>query len=530
MTPLLQVKNLSVEFRNAEGKSQKVVDGVSFSLQKGEILGIVGESGSGKSLTALSVLGLLPYPQARHGADASIRFNGQELINLPERDFTKIRGNQIGFIFQEPMSSLNPLHTVEKQIAESLRLHQNMTESAIKKEVLHLLQLTGIQNAKKRMKAYPFELSGGQRQRVMIAMAIANRPQLLIADEPTTALDATVQEQIIDLLQDLQQQLGMAVIFISHDLKVVQKIANRVLVMKNGQIVEQGTPESIFLHPQQSYTKELVGAHNLLKNNNIVSKDILLRVKNLQVTFPLKKNWWGRVTESVAAVNNVSFGLNCHQTLGIIGESGSGKTTLGLAIVGLNKFSGTICYNGTNLQTLSKKSRRDLCREIQIVFQDPYNSLNPRMTVEEIVSEGLLAHYPKQSKKERQNKVLSVINEVGLQAADMAKYPFEFSGGQRQRIAIARALVLEPKLLILDEPTSALDVTIQAQIIKLLQKIQAERQISYIFISHDMNAVRAMSDIIAVMKNGQMIELASAEKIFHRPQKNYTKQLIAAAL
>ena len=529
MTPLLQVKNLSVEFQNADGCAKRVVNGVSFELQKGEILGIVGESGSGKSLTALSILGLLPYPQARHGADASIRFNGQELINLPESDFTKIRGDQIGFIFQEPMSSLNPLHRVEKQIAETLRLHQNMNKSGIKKEVLRLLQLVGIKNAKKRMKAYPFELSGGQRQRVMIAMAIANRPQLLIADEPTTALDATVQEQIIDLLQELQQQLGMAVIFISHDLKVVRKIADRVLVMKNGQIIEQGTTEAVFYYPKQSYTKELIGAHNLLKRNNIVDNDILLKVENLQVNFPLKKNWWGRVTEKLTAVNNVSFCLNRHQTLGIIGESGSGKTTLGMAIVDLNKFSGTVCYNGTNLQTLSKKARRGLCQEIQIVFQDPYNSLNPRMNVEEIVSEGLLAHHPEQSSKERRNKVLAALDEVGLQAADMAKYPFEFSGGQRQRIAIARALILEPKLLILDEPTSALDVTIQAQIIKLLQKIQAERQISYIFISHDMNAVRAMADVIAVMKNGQIVEMAPAAKIFTRPQKAYTKELIAAS-
>ena len=529
MKAMLEVKNLSVSFSTGEGGCNQAVEDVSFSLAPGEVLGIVGESGSGKSVTALSVLGLLPYPKAKLGKQTSIRFEGRELAGLDDENYRKIKGNRIAYIFQEPMSSLNPLHTIEKQIAESLILHRGFNEKEAEKEVLRLLKLTGIQNAEKRMKSYPFELSGGQRQRVMIAMAIANRPDILIADEPTTALDVTVQEQIINLLNELKKKLNMSVMFISHDLAVIRKIADRVLVMKDGRVVEEGTVKRIFENPSHAYTKDLINAHMLLKKQNKEGK-VLLRAENVRVTFPLKKNLWGKTVEELRAVDGVSFELPQGTTLGVVGESGSGKTTLGSAIVGLTPFQGNISFNDRKLQFLTAKERRNLSKNIQIVFQDPYNSLNPRMNIEEIVSEGLLVHYPHLSREERQERVLQVLAETGLQVSDLAKYPHEFSGGQRQRIAIARALILKPQLLILDEPTSALDVTIQAQIIKLLLEIQQKRNLSYIFISHDMNAVRAMSDRIMVMKDGKAVETGSREDIFEHPKQAYTRKLIAAAI
>lgn len=529
MKAMLEVKNLSVSFSTGESGCNQAVEDVSFSLAPGEVLGIVGESGSGKSITALSVLGLLPYPKAKLGKQTSIRFEGRELAGLDDENHRKIRGNRIAYIFQEPMSSLNPLHTIEKQIAESLILHRGFNEKEAEKEVLRLLKLTGIQNAEKRMKSYPFELSGGQRQRVMIAMAIANRPDILIADEPTTALDVTVQEQIINLLNELKKKLNMSVMFISHDLAVIRKIADRVLVMKDGRMVEEGTVKRIFDNPSHAYTKDLIDAHMLLKKQNKEGK-VLLSAENVRVIFPLKKNLWGKTVEELKAVDGVSFELPQGTTLGVVGESGSGKTTLGSAIVGLTPFQGNISFNDRKLQFLTAKERRNLSKNIQIVFQDPYNSLNPRMNVEEIVSEGLLVHYPHLSREERRERVLRVLAETGLQAADLTKYPHEFSGGQRQRVAIARALILEPQLLILDEPTSALDVTIQAQIIKLLLEIQRKRNLSYIFISHDMNAVRAMSDRIMVMKDGKAVEIGSREDIFEHPKQAYTRKLIAAAI
>ena len=525
---LLDVKHLSICFNSANGGKNMAVEDVSFSLAKGEVLGIVGESGSGKSVTALSLLGLLPFPKAELGSQSSVLFEGKELAGLNEKEFCQIRGNRIAYIFQEPMSSLNPLHKIEKQIAETLVLHRGFTEKTAQKEVLRLLKLTGIKNAAKRMRAYPFELSGGQRQRVMIAMAIANNPDILIADEPTTALDVTVQEQIINLLTDLKKKLNMAIVFISHDLTLVRKIADRVLVMKNGRIVEEGGIKQVFERPKHPYTKELINAHMLLKNGGNTGAP-LLRAENLRVTFPLKKNFFGKTTEELAAVDNVSFSVPEGGTLGIVGESGSGKTTAGMAIVGLVSYKGNIFFGESDLHRLDKESRRKLCKDIQIVFQDPYNSLNPRMNVEEIVGEGLLVHYPRLSPAERRQKILRVLSETGLGENDLAKYPHEFSGGQRQRIAIARSLVLEPKLLILDEPTSALDVTIQAQIIKLLQEIQTNRGLNYIFISHDMNAVRAMSDNIMVMKDGKAVEFGTVDEIFNHPQNPYTQKLIHAA-
>ena len=512
---ILEVKNLNIAVSNG----RKVVDDVSFELKRGEILGIVGESGSGKSLTSLSVLGLFPYLDG-----ISIKISGKEMAQNNEENWRSVRGNKIGFIFQEPMSSLNPLHTIGKQITETIILHQNIPLSKAKEKALNLLKLVGVE---KRLNAYPFELSGGQRQRVMIAMAVANNPEILIADEPTTALDVTVQEQIIKLLLDLRKKLDMSVIFISHDLSVIRKIADRVLVMKDGKIVEQGITEKIFNSPENSYTKTLINSVNILKNKNKIDEEKILDVKNIKVSFPLKKNFFGKITEMLNAVNDISFNLNKGQTLGIVGESGSGKSTLGLSLVGLNKYNGDLLYCD---KTISSYKSRELCKEIQIVFQDPYNSLNPRMNVEAIISEGLMVNYPDMNKEERKNKVLLVLNEVGLSQDDMQKYPHQFSGGQRQRIAIARALVVEPKLLILDEPTSALDVTIQAQVLKLLQDIQNKRNISYIFISHDMKAVRAMSDKIIVMKDGKIVEQGTTEDIFNNPQQDYTKQLISAAL
>ena len=512
---LLEVKNLSINVSNG----REVVHGINFSLKQGEILGIVGESGSGKSLTALSILGLFPS----HG---SIKLSGTEIQTASEKQLQELRGGKIGFIFQEPMSSLNPLHKIGHQIAETIISHRGLSAKQALKEALSLLQKVGIKDAEKRINAYPFELSGGQRQRVMIAMAIANNPQILIADEPTTALDVTVQEQIINLLLDLRKQMNMAIIFISHDLAVIRKIADRVLVMKDGKIVESGATETVFNTPQNSYTKTLINSINILKNNNNESTEQLLSAQNIKVHFPLKKNFWGRVTQWVKAVDDISFLINKGQTLGIVGESGSGKSTLGLSLVGINKYEGKFIYQNQCIKTNNIKNFR---RQIQIVFQDPYNSLNPRMNVEEIICEGLIVNFPKLSKQECRQRVVDVINEVGLSSEDIEKYPHQFSGGQRQRIAIARALVLEPQLLILDEPTSALDVTIQAQILNLLQKIQNRRQISYIFISHDMKAIKAISDTVIVMKDGKIVEQGSTKQIFENPHEQYTQQLIAAA-
>lgn len=524
MSDLLEVKNFSVGFRKDDGYRYKVVKDISFSLKKGEVLGIVGESGSGKSITALSILGLLPYPKAFHGEGSSIKFEGVELIGNP--DIINYRGAKVGFIFQEPMSSLNPLHKVGKQITETIVLHQKLSLRRAKAEAIRLLKLTGIQNPKAKFEAYPHELSGGQRQRVMIAMAIANKPDILIADEPTTALDVTIAAQIIDLLLKLKKELNMAVIFISHDLNLIRKIADRVLVMKSGRIIEQGKCEDIFRHPKERYTKSLIYASNVSKEPNNNQNDFVLQAQHLVVKYPVKKSFWGKVREYLYAVNNISVKLKAGKTLGIVGESGSGKTTLGMAIAGLNKFEGDIFCKGQDIKLIKN---RDLRKKIQIVFQDPYNSLNPRMTVGDIVGEGLRVHFKNLSKNDRINKVVNVLHEVGLREDILNKYPHEFSGGQRQRIAIARALVVEPEVLILDEPTSALDVTIAAQILKLLQKIQKDRGLAYLFITHDMKAIKAMADDIAVLKDGKIVELNAAGKIFNQPRHPYTRNLIYSA-
>lgn len=520
---LLKVSNLTVGFHSADNHKYKVIKNIGFELKKGEVLGIVGESGSGKSLTALSIMGLLPYPKAFHSKDSSIKFNDIELLDNPS--IRQYRGSKISYIFQEPMSSLNPLHNIGKQISEILIIHQKMSKKKAKKETIKLLTLTGIKNAKEKYKAYPHELSGGQRQRVMLSMAIANKPDILIADEPTTALDVTIASQILDLLIELKNKLGMSIIFISHDLNVIRKISDRVLVMKSGKIVEENSCENIFKHPQHSYTKTLIYSLNILKINNNMKTETVACAEKLTVKFPKSKSFLGRVKEYLYAVNNISLKLKKGKTLGLVGESGSGKTTLAMAFAGLNSYDGKICYNNTDIKDIKYKELR---KKIQIVFQDPYNSLNPRMSIQDIIGEGLKVHF-KYTKEQELEVIKKVLAEVGLRPDCLNKYPHEFSGGQRQRIAIARALVVEPELLILDEPTSALDVTIAGQIIRLLQKIQESRKLSYLFISHDIKAVRSLADDIAVMKDGKIVEINYASKILQNPINSYTKKLIYSA-
>lgn len=525
MSSLLEVKNLSVFFANQKsGQGVAAVKNVSFNLEPGEVLGIVGESGSGKSVMSLSIPGLLPYPKAYHGAESSIKFKGRECLGASEKELSKIRGGKIGFIFQEPMSSLNPLHKIGDQIAENLLIHQKITPQKAKVQTVELLKKVGIADPQTRYNAYPFELSGGQRQRVMIAMAIANKPDILIADEPTTALDVTVQEQIINLLIELKKEYGMSIIFISHDLLLVHQIADRILVVKQGEIVESGRAEQVFNRPNHSYTKALLGAVIKRSDKQNLKQNIVLAAKNITVEFILQKNFWGKPLRKLKAVDNVSLELRQGRTLGLVGESGSGKTTLGHCLAGLCRYQGNVTLASSGL------TEKQFHQKVQIVFQDPYNSLNPRLNVLQIVSEGLKVHYPELTMEQQIQKVTAMLTEVGLSENDLSKYPHEFSGGQRQRIAIARALILEPEVVILDEPTSALDVTIQIQILELLKKLQRKYQVSYLFISHDMRAVRSLADEIAVMKDGRIIEHGDAMEIFDNPQTEYAQRLISASL
>ena len=521
---LLEVKHLSVNFKKSHTDDvYTAVNDISFGIEQGEILGIVGESGSGKSVTALSILGLLPYPKAFHDSRTSIKYNNRELIGLKNNEFQTIRGNEISFIFQEPMSSLNPLHKIGEQIAESIRIHQPLlTKKQIKARTLQLLKIVKIPQPEIRLSAYPFELSGGQRQRVMIAMAIANNPKILIADEPTTALDVTIQEDIINLLLELKKKLNMAIIFISHNLKLVHKIADKIAIMHNGKIVEYGHADDVFNSPNDDYSKKLISSCFLLRTHNKILKNTILKADNITVKFPLKKNIFGRNVIELTAVNRVNLTLNAGETLGIVGESGSGKTTLGLALVNLVRYSGKV--------TLKNNSQNNWRKNLQIVFQDPYNSLNPRMDVYEIISEGLDVYNKDLTKAQKQQKVIEILNEVELKDDILYKYPHEFSGGQRQRIALARALIIKPEIIVLDEPTSALDVTIQKQIIELLKSLQKKFKLSYIFISHDMRAVQAISHRIMVMKNGKVVEKGTTEQIFNKPHRIYTKHLIEASM
>ncbi|MER8919207.1 ABC transporter ATP-binding protein [Mesorhizobium sp. M0802] len=525
---LLSVRDLSVAFTQG-GNESTAVDHISFDLARGETVALVGESGSGKSVSALSVLKLLPYPTASHPS-GKILFQGADLLAMNEKQLRSVRGNKITMIFQEPMTSLNPLHTIEQQIVEILALHQGMGDRQAKARTLALLNEVGIREPEKRLDAYPHQLSGGQRQRVMIAMALANEPELLIADEPTTALDVTVQAQILELLAELKSRKGMSMLFITHDLGIVKKIADRVCVMTKGKIVETGPTRDIFANPQHAYTKHLLAAEPKGKPPaaNDAAKPVMTG-KNIKVWFPIKKGFFRTTVDNVKAVDGIDVTVRAGQTLGVVGESGSGKTTLGLALARMISSTGTIQFNGSDINQLSFNAMRPLRRELQIVFQDPFGSLSPRMSVSEIIEEGLKIHEPKLSPDQRDDKVVAVLKEVGLDPGTRNRYPHEFSGGQRQRVAIARAMVLNPRFVMLDEPTSALDMSVQAQVVDLLRNLQARHDLAYLFISHDLKVIRALANDVIVMRNGKIVEAGPSEQIFERPQTDYTKALISAA-
>ncbi|MBK8509641.1 MAG: ABC transporter ATP-binding protein [Candidatus Competibacteraceae bacterium] len=523
--PLLDIRELSVSFG-----ALPAVKRASLVLERGETLALVGESGSGKSVTALSILQLLPYPHARHPS-GSIRLRGQELVGAPPERMREIRGDQIAMVFQEPMSSLNPLHSIEKQIGETLELHKGLRGGRLRARILELLEWVGLPDADRRLHALPHELSGGQRQRVMIAMALANDPDILIADEPTTALDVTIQAQILKLLKDLQTKLGMAILFITHDLGIVRKIADRVCVMKAGEIVESGAVDALFAEARHPYTRQLLAAEPRGEPPpETEGAPEVIAGENLKVWFPLKRGLFGRVADYVKAVDGVSASVREGQTLGVVGESGSGKTTLGLALLRLLASEGAIRFGGARIDGLPGKVLRPLRKGMQIVFQDPFGSLSPRLSVGEIVEEGLLVHGLAGDRPARRERIAQALREVGLDPATQDRYPHEFSGGQRQRIAIARALALQPRLLVLDEPTSALDVSVQAQIVDLLRELQQRYRLAYLFISHDLRVVRALANHLVVMKGGRVVEAGPARQVFERPQHPYTQALLAAAL
>jgi len=525
---LVDVKDLHISFK-IKGNPVPAVKGISFQIEKGETLALVGESGSGKSISALSILQLLPYPFASH-PKGSITVDGIEVVGHPQKDMQEIRGNKISMIFQEPMTSLNPLHTIEKQINETLLIHKGMNKRDAKAKLRELLELVGLEATEERLKAYPHQLSGGQRQRVMIAMALANEPDLLIADEPTTALDVTIQAQILELMQDLQKRLGMAILLITHDLGIVRKMAKNVCVMTDGEIVEAAPTEQIFTNPQHEYTKMLLAAEPKgLPINKSASASELMRGDNLKVYFPIKKGLLQRTVDHVRAVDDISLVIKEGHTVGIVGESGSGKTTLGLALLRLIKSTGDIVYKGQPIQNHTWKTLRPLRSEIQIVFQDPYSSLSPRLSVGQIIEEGLSVHDGRGDPKARRQLISETLEEVGIPADAQDRYPHEFSGGQRQRIAIARALILKPKFIVLDEPTSALDMSVQAQIVDLLRDLQEKHNLTYLFISHDLKVVRALADTVLVMKDGKIVEQGPADQIFDNPGTSYTKALMKAA-
>ncbi len=521
---LLQVRDLHVSFGDLPA-----VKGVSFDIEAGETVALVGESGSGKSVTALSVLQLLPYPLASHPR-GSILFEGEELIGADKARLLDVRGGKVSMVFQEPMTSLNPLHTIAKQVGESLVVHKRLHPKAALQRTLELLRRVGLQDAEQRLGAYPHELSGGQRQRVMIAMALANEPRLLIADEPTTALDVTIQAQILELLRELQDELDMALLLITHDLGTVRAMADRVCVMTDGEIVEAGEAERVFNAPQHAYTRHLLAAEpkgEPARDN--ASAPVVAAAHDLTVKYPVSKGWFG-AKRYFAAVKNVDVTVRAGQTVGVVGESGSGKTTLGLAMLRLIRASGRIHFENRDLSTMKRRALTGLRRDMQVVFQDPYGSLSPRMTVQHIVEEGLRVHYPRVPIDERRNQVAAVLTEVGLEPAHMDRYPHEFSGGQRQRISIARAMVLKPRFVVLDEPTSALDMSVQAQIVDLLRALQRSHDLGYLFVSHDLKVVRALANWIIVMRDGEIVEQGPANDVFERPRHDYSKALFAAAL
>jgi microcin C transport system ATP-binding protein len=526
--PILTIRDLSIAFGRGD-REVLAVDHVSFDIRKGETMALVGESGSGKSITALSVMKLLPYPSAHHPS-GSIKFQGRELLTLTEAQIRHVRGNDIAIIFQEPMTSLNPLHTIEKQIREILMLHQGITGEAALARIVELLGQVGIPDPVGRLKSYPHQLSGGQRQRVMIAMALANNPDLLIADEPTTALDVTVQAQILKLLKDTQTSLGMSMLFITHDLGIVRKLADRVCVMQRGKIVEQGEVERVFTAPEHPYTRALLAAEPKPDPAPpCPDAPVVIQTKDLKVWFPIKRGVLRKVVGHIKAVDGVSIQLRKGETLGVVGESGSGKTTLGLAILRLISSTGPIVFMGNEIDGLKFKQMRPFRHNMQIVFQDPYGSLSPRMSVSDIIEEGLWVHHPGLSRAEREKRVVDALNDVGLDPQTRFRYPHEFSGGQRQRIAVARALVLEPTFIVLDEPTSALDMLIQSQMVDLLRDLQKRHDLTYMFISHDLRVVAALASRLLVLRHGKMVEEGAALELFKAPKTEYTRALLAAA-
>jgi microcin C transport system ATP-binding protein len=526
---LLEVDDLSVSFK-VEGGTLEAVRHVSFRIEQGETLALVGESGSGKSVTALSILQLLPYPKAWHPG-GRIRLGGRDLLGADERTLREVRGGKVGIVFQEPMTSLNPLHTIVRQIGETLILHRGLGQSEARSQALELLHLVRLQEAEQRLDAYPHQLSGGQRQRVMIAMALANQPGLLIADEPTTALDVTIQAQILTLLKDLQHRLGMAMLLITHDLTIVRKVADRVCVMTDGEIVETGTVEDVFQRPQHPYTRHLLAAEpkgRPLRRD--LGAPVVMAGDDVKVHFPIQRGLLKRTVGHIKAVDGVNVTVRRGQTVGVVGESGSGKTTLGLALLRLLKSEGAIRFQDKEIQGWSTGKLRPLRRDMQVVFQDPFSSLSPRMSVGQIIGEGLTLHGLGGDRESRRRLVSKVLEEVGLDPDSQDRYPHEFSGGQRQRISIARAMVLEPSFVVLDEPTSALDMSVQAQIVDLLRDLQARHDLAYLFISHDLRVVRALSDEVIVMRDGQVVEQGAAGEVFDQPKHPYTQALMAAAL
>jgi microcin C transport system ATP-binding protein len=529
--PLLEIRNLSVTFAGRAGAPPvEAVKSLSLSLDRGETLALVGESGSGKSVTALSILQLLPYPLAAHGAGSSIRFAGEELVGATPERLRRVRGDRIAMVFQEPMTSLNPLHTLERQIGETLLIHKHMRAEAAHERTLELLRLVGLPDAESRLGAYPHQLSGGQRQRVMIAMAIANEPDILIADEPTTALDVTIQAHILQLLKDLRDRFGMALLLITHDLTIVRKMAERVAIMTRGEIVEAGPTAAIFDHPRHPYTQRLLAAEP--KGPPPAADPAapeLMAAENIKVWFPIRSGVLRRVKGHVKAVDGVSLAVRTGTTLGVVGESGSGKTTLGLALLRLTEAAGHIRFAERDIAALGQRQMRPLRREMQVVFQDPFSSLSPRLSVAQIIEEGLKVHRLAADAAERRHLIETALEEVGLDPEAAERYPHEFSGGQRQRIAIARALVLKPRFLVLDEPTSALDMSVQAQIVELLRELQARHGLAYLFISHDLRVVRALAHQILVMKDGKIVEAGRTEQVMTAPKHPYTRALMAAA-
>ncbi len=527
MSKILSVENLHVSFGQG-AREVKAVKGVSFDIEAGRTHALVGESGSGKSVSALSIMRLLPYPTAWHPF-GEINFDGQAIVDAPESLMRSIRGNRIAMIFQEPLNSLNPLHSIEKQISEVLFVHKHMTPGQARDRVVELLELVGLKSATKRLHALPHEFSGGQQQRIMIAMALANEPEILIADEPTTALDVTVQAQILVLLKELQEKLGMAMLLITHDLGIVRRMADTVSVMNDGKVVESGDAQDVFENPQHEYTQHLLSAEPKGRPDPAPAGASILKGDDVRVWFPIKRGVLRRTIGHIKAVDGISVDIRAGHTVGIVGESGSGKSTLGRALIRLEHATGHIAFNGQSLEGLDWKALRPLRREMQIVFQDPYGSLSPRMSISQIIEEGLIIHNLG-TPEERQKQIADALEEVGLDASMRDRYPHEFSGGQRQRIAIARALALKPKFIVLDEPTSALDMSVQAQIVELLRGLQKKYNLAYMFISHDLKVVRALAHDVVVMKDGKVVEQGSSDQIFDAPQQPYTKALLAAAL